>query len=142
MLKKLLLLAPVCLALSACVVYAPTYVSNSSKTVVHYEATSTSSQYSSNVKQKTKEVSERVVYKEKDAKQHTLAECDNFILPREVVPDYVTRNDLYSVTSTESLDLLLGNQVLQLQTYIDSMHSKIEQAHLEWLESCQKKLLD
>lgn len=142
MFKKLLTLAPVCLALSACVIYAPTYVSQPSTTVVHYEATSTSSASNSNVKQKTIEVSKRVVPKVQATTQRKLADCGTFTLPREAAPKNLTLLELEAATSATALDQLLGLRVIELQTYIDSMHSKIEQAHVKWLESCQKKLLD
>lgn len=142
MFKKILLLVPVCMILSACVVYAPTYVSQPSKTVVHYDTTSTSDSYNSNVTQKTNEVSKRVALKEAATKQRSLAVCGSFTLPREAIPAVITQDDLEASPDEKALDLLLGRKVLELQTYIEGMHSRIEQAHITWLESCNQKLLD
>jgi hypothetical protein len=94
------------------------------------------------VKQKTIEVSKRVVPKVQATTQRKLADCGTFTLPREAAPKNLTLLELEAATSATALDQLLGLRVIELQTYIDSMHSKIEQAHVKWLESCQKKLLD
>lgn len=142
MLKKLFVLPVVCLALSACVIYAPTYTSNPSKTVVHYESTSTVDSHETTVPQKTKEVSKRVESKATLPSQRSLAVCGAFTLPREVVPAYLTDDLMATAKDGQELDLILGKKVKELQTYIDGMHSKIEQAHQKWLESCKQKLLD
>lgn len=142
MLRKTLLLTSVCLALSACMLYAPTYVSQPSTTVVHVATTSTADSHDSNVKQKTTEVSKRVASKATTTKQRPLAVCGAFTLPREVVPEYLTEELMATAKDVDELDTLVGMKVKELQTYIDSMHSKIEQAHAKWLESCQQKLLD
>lgn len=142
MFKKILILVPVCLILSACVLYAPTYVTQTSKTVVHLDTTSTSGSYNSNVTQETTEVSERVVPKDTIVRRPSLAVCGSFILPREVVPAVITNADLEAAPDAEAIDVLLGGKVLELQTYIEGMHSRIEQAHVKWMESCNQKLLD
>lgn len=142
MFKKILPIVGVCLILSACVIYAPTYVSQPSRTVVHYDTTSTSGSFNSNVKQETNEVSERVASKATAKKQRPLAVCGAFTLPREAVPAVITSDDIESAPDAEALDQLLGGKVLELQTYIESMNSKFEQAHLKWMESCEQKLLD
>lgn len=142
MLRKILLLTPVCLALSACMIYAPTYVSETRSTVVHYESTSTQVPAVPVVKQETNEVSKRVASKPSPTGPRLLAVCGDFTLPREVKPDMMTPADLEDATSYAELDAKLAMQVKELQTYIGSMHSKIEQAHRKWMESCQQKLLD
>lgn len=140
---KIFILAPVCLALSACMLYAPTYESKTHTTVVHYETTSTVDSHDSTVKQKTTEVSKRVESKAPaPIKRPKLADCKAFTLPREAAPARFSEESFNKAVDNDQLDLLLITQINELQTYIDSMHSKIEQAHLEWLESCKQKLLD
>lgn len=142
MLRKILLLTPVCLALSACMIYAPTYVSETSSTVVHYESTSTQVHTAPVVKQETNEVSKRVVSKPSPTGPRLLAVCGDFTLPREVTPDMMTPDDMDESVKSADIDAMLATQVKELQTYIGNMHSKIEQAHRKWMESCQQKLLD
>lgn len=141
MLKKHLLLTLVCLTLSACMIYAPTYVSKSSPTVVHVESTSAVVSQDSPVTQKTNEVSKRVVLKEPPkSTQRSLAVCGTFTLPREAKPIFLTQLDMTSAPVDAQVDVVLAKKVKELQTYIDSMHSKVEQAHARWLESCEQKL--
>lgn len=138
--SKLAILLGVCLTLSACVIYAPTYVNNTQKTVVHYESTSS---LNTRQKQETIEVSERVDSKvNHHLKQRTLADCDPFSLPRGALkPRYLTDADLASAKDLATLDRMIGLKMKELQTYIDVMHSKYEQAHVKWMEACANKLL-
>lgn len=141
MLKKYLSLTLVCLTLSACMIYAPTYVSESSPTVVQIESTSATQTKERVVKQKTNEVSKRVVPKEPPkSTQRSLAVCGTFTLPREAKPIYLTYDDMVLAPIDAQVDVVLARKVKELQTYIDSMNSKIEQAHAKWLESCEQKL--
>lgn len=136
-------LASVCLTLSACVIYAPTYVSQPSTTVVHYESSSTVDSHQSTVTKQTNEVSERVEPKAPlPSTQRSLAACGAFTLPREAVPEFLTDEMMAVAKDSDELDAVLGNQISRLQTYIGSIHSKVEQAHQKWLESCNQKLLD
>lgn len=140
---RIFFLACVCSALSACVFYAPTYVSQPSTAVVHYESTSTVDSHEETVKQETIGRSERVVPKATSTrKQRTLAECEAFTLPRGVAPPYLTDKHIAAAKDGNEIDQLLGMKVKELQTYIDGMHSRLEQAHAKWLESCTQKLLD
>lgn len=140
--KKIVVLG-LCAALSACVVYAPTYVSEDQNTVVHYESTSTVDSHSSTVKPQTKEVSERVVQKVAQPRdQRPLAVCGAFTLPREAQkPEYLTDAMLANVKDLPELDRLVGLKMKELQTHIDKVHSRYEQAHDKWLEACIDKLL-
>ncbi len=138
--SKIALLLGVCLTLSACVVYAPTYVYEYQNTVVHYESTSTAN---SRVEQKTTEVSKRVDPKvERHLGQRTLADCDTFALPREAQrPKYLTDEELALATDLVTSDRIIGMKMKELQTHIETMHSKYEQAHQKWKETCANKLL-
>lgn len=136
-------LATVCFTLSACMIYAPTYVSQPSTTVVQYESSSTVDSHESTVIKTTNEVSERVVPKATlPSTQRSLAACGAFTLPREAVPEFLTDEMMAVAKDSDELDVVLGNQIARLQTYIDGMHSKVEQAHNKWLESCKQKVLD
>lgn len=139
--SKSALLFGVCLCLSACVFYTPTYVNNDQDAVVHYESTSTLVQ---SIQQETKEVSERVVQKvAKPKRQSTLAACGPFILPREAQkPKYLTDVDMLDAEDLPALDRMLGMKMKELQTHIDTLHSKYEQAHQRWLEVCMDKYSD
>lgn len=138
--SKIATLLGVCLTLSACVVYAPTYVVDTQDTVVHYESTSRTITVS---QQKTNEVSERVSPKVVQRDQRTLADCGAFILPREAQkPHYMTVDDMATAPGLAALDDMLGAKMKELQTHIDKLHSEYEQAHLKWMEACQKKLLN
>lgn len=140
---RFFLLAPVCLALSACMFYAPTYVSQHSTTVVHYESPSTVDSHDSTAITKTNEGSERVVSKAPlTSTKRSLAACGAFTLPREAIPEFLTDEMMATAKDSDELDVVLGNHIDKLQTYIESMHSKVEQAHQKWLESCKQKLLD
>jgi len=138
--SKIAVLLGVCLTLSACVVYAPAYVTNQN-TVVHYESTSTSSWRS---EQQTKEVSERVTPKAKPpTKERKLVSCDAFVLPRDAQkPKYLTAVDLATAKDLPALDKMIGVKMKELQTHIDTMHSKYEQAHQRWMETCTNKVLN
>jgi len=140
--KKMLLLG-VCVALSACVVYAPTYVSENRSTVVHNESTSTVDSHELAVTKETKEVSERVAQKAtRPRDQHPLAVCGAFTLPREAhKPEYLTEAHLALAKDLPELDKMIGAKMKELQTHIDSVHTKYEQAHNKWLEACIDKLL-
>lgn len=141
--KKNLLLS-VCVTLSACVVYAPTYVSEDQSTVVHYESTSTvGTNQSTPVTKQTNEVSKRVPPKAtRPRDQHTLAECGAFTLPREAQkPEYLTEAKLALAQDIPELDRIVGAKMKELQTHIDNMQSKYEQAHIKWMEACNDKLL-
>lgn len=135
--SKFLSVITVCVMLSACVIYTPTDVTYS--TVVHNETTSSTIL---DVEQKlTNGVSERVTRNALSSKQRTLADCDNFVLPRDIQkPKALTIDDISGPRSVEALDQLLIAKIDEYRTYIDSMHSKIEQAHQVWLESCQHKI--
>lgn len=136
-------LASVCLSLSACMIYAPTYVSQPSTTVVHYESSSTVDSHQSTVTKQTNEVSERVEPKAPlSSTQRSLAACGAFTLPREAVPIFLTQDDMTTAPPEAQVDMILAQKVKELQTYIDGIHSKVEQAHRKWLESCKQKLLD
>lgn len=136
-------LAPVCLALSACMIYAPTYVSQPSTTVVHYESSSTVDSRQSTVTKQTNEVSERVVQKAPlPSTQRSLAACGAFTLPREAIPEFLTDEMMAVAKDSDELDVVLGSHIDKLQTYIDGIHSEVEQAHQKWLESCKQKVLD
>jgi hypothetical protein len=124
-------------------IYAPTYVSQPSTTVVHYESSSTVDSHESAVTKQTNEVSERVVSKAPlPSTQRSLAACGAFTLPREAIPEFLTDEMMAVAKDSDELDVVLGNHIGKLQTYIDNMHSKVEQAHLRWMESCKQKLLD
>lgn len=135
--SKLATIFALCSLLSACVIYTPTAVTYS--TVVHNETTS--SVVSAPEKIKTIEVSERVVQKKPDNASRSVLSCDKFVLPRDTrKPKVLTRSDLEGPRSIEALDQLLMAKLDEYRTYVDSVHSEIEQAHLKWLESCQQKL--
>lgn len=138
--KKALLLG-VCLTLSACMVYAPTYVNQTQNTVVRHETTST---LNVRTKQETNEVSERVGPKVTlRSGQRTLADCDAFAHPRDArKPKYLTDVELASAEDLPAFDTMVAKKLKELQTYIDSFPSKYEQAHQRWLEACTNKLLD
>lgn len=138
--SKFAILLGVCLSLSACVVYAPTYISDTTNTVVHYESTSQS--YTTQ-KQETKEVSERVTLKAAQPRdQRSLADCGAFILPREAQkPRYLTDRDFALAKHPDQFDKMVAGHLKELQTHIDKLHSEYEQAHRRWMETCAKKLL-
>lgn len=139
--SKSALLLGVCLSLSACVVYAPTYVTNDQNTVVHYESTSTLTE---SRKQETIGVSERVVQKVAQSReQRTLADCGAFILPRGAQkPIYLTDVEFASAEDLPAFDTMVAKKLKELQIHIDKLHSEYEQAHVKWMESCNKKLLN
>lgn len=138
--SKIATLLGVCLTLSACMVYAPTYVNETQKTVVHYESTSS---LNNRLEQETIEVSERVDPKVKHhVSQRTLADCDTFALPRDAQkPKYLTDEEMASAKDLPTLDRMIGLKMKELQTHIDTMHSRYEQAHRKWMETCTNKLL-
>lgn len=138
--KALLFGVCLCLTLSACMVYAPTYVNENQNTVVHHESTSS---LDVRTKQETNEVSERVYPKVTlRSGQRTLADCDAFALPREVLkPKYLTDEELAMAEDLTAFDTLAATKLKELQIYIDSLPSKYEQAHKQWLEACTNKLL-
>lgn len=138
--SRIAIILGVCLTLSACVVYAPTYVDDNQKTVVHYESTSS---LNTRLEQKTTEVSKRVDPKVKHhLSQRTLADCDTFALPRDALkPMYLTDADLAAATDLATSDRIISTKMKELQTHIDGIYSKFEQAHQRWMETCAKKLL-
>lgn len=138
--KKALLLG-VCLTLSACVVYAPTYVKQTEETVVHNAATSSQNV---RIEQETKEVSERVDPKvTRRSGQRSLAVCGTFALPREAKkPRYLTDVELATAADLNMFDEMVARKMKELQTYIDKLDSDYEQAHNKWMETCSKKLLN
>lgn len=130
----------VCVLLSGCVIYAPTYVNKDRHTVVHYE--SSSSSVAANEIKETNEESVRVPEKPTQTSiKRTLANCDAFTLPREASrPKYLTEHDLVNAISDDEIDRILGLKIKELQTHIDKVHSRIEQAHVKWMEACEAKL--
>ena len=141
---RLLSTASVCLTLSACMIYAPTYAPQTSATVVHYEYAST--QIQTELKQKTTEAKARVeqVPVSHNGKR-SLDVCGKPTLPRGVRPVFLSADDIAATEASDdvkALDILVGTKVKELQTYIEHMHSEYEQAHAKWLESCKQKLLD
>lgn len=139
--SKIALLLGVCLTLSACMIYAPTYVDQTQNTVVHYETTS-----SLNVRteQETIEVSERVDPKVTlRSGQRTLADCGTFALPREAQkPKFLTEDELATAADIQVFDTMVARKLKELQTHIDKLHSEYEQAHKKWMETCSNKLLN
>lgn len=126
-----------CFILSACVVYTPNNVEYT--TVVHNETTSSVTIVTE--KTITNEVSGRVVQKQHSSAQRLLADCEPFALPRDVQkPKELYPEDLMGPRTVEELDRLLMSKIKEYQTYVDSAHSKIEQAHQKWLETCQQKV--
>lgn len=139
---RFLSLASVCFALSACMIYAPTYAPQTSTTVVHYESASAQTTLSE-LKQETNEATERVVLKPTFIKStKSIEACEKLILPREAKPIFLTRLDMTNADPTVEVDVLLAKKVKELQTHIETMNSRFEQAHAKWLESCKQKLLD
>lgn len=135
--KSILILA-LCSLLSACVNYTPTNVTYA--TVVHNESTS-SVVVTTSEKNTTNEVSGRVEQKSQTSIQRPLADCDKFVLPRDLrSPKALTKADLAGPRSLEALDHLLSDKLNEYQTYIDSLPSRVEQAHNKWLEACQQKV--
>lgn len=135
--SKFVTILALCSFLSACVIYTPTNFNYT--TVVHSE--STSSVASNLERTKTNEVSGRVAQNAHSSNQRSLADCKPFVLPRDIQkPKELTKVDLLGPRTLEAIDQLLVGKLDEYRTYVDSVHSKIEQAHHEWLESCQQKL--
>lgn len=139
--SKSALILGVCLSLSACMVYAPTYVEEKQNTVVHYESTS---QSRVDQKQETVGVPERVRTKVVHKRnQRTLADCGTFTLPREAQkPTYLTDDELAQPADSIIFDTMIARKLKELQNHIDNLHSEYEQAHIKWMETCAKKLLN
>ncbi len=139
---RFLSLASVCLALSACMIYAPTYAPQTSTTVVHYE-TASAQVVTPELKQQTIEAKERVVLKQAPVKPtRSIDECKPFTLPRGSTPDFWNDDTLGEVKSEAEFDAIVVNHIKVLQTHIKTMNSRFEQAHAKWLESCKQNLLD
>lgn len=137
--SKFVMVLTLCYLLSACVIYTPTNVTYS--TVVHNE--STSLVVNAPEKKLTNEVSGRVVQNKHTSAQRSLAECKPFALPRDILkPKELTEDDLAGPRTLEAIDQLLMFKIKEYRIHVDSVHSKIEQAHKKWLESCQQKLLE
>lgn len=136
--SKLLTVFTLCSLLSACVIYTPMNVSYS--TVVHTE--STSSVVTRDAERTiTNEVSGRVAPNAHSSKQRSLADCEPFALPRDTKkPKPLTRDDLAGPRTLQALDELVMGKLDEYRIHADSVHSKIEQAHQKWLESCQQKV--
>lgn len=136
--SKVTLLLGVCLLLSACVVYAPTYVNNDWNMMVHHESVPTLVERK---KEETIGTSERGESNTvKPRKQFTLADCGEFTLPREAQkPKYITDLDLVNIEDLLAFDRMLGLKMKELQTHIDTIHSKYEQAHRKWMDDCMVK---
>lgn len=135
--KSILILA-LCSFLSACVNYAPTNVTY--MTVVHNETTSS---VANMVPEKTRtiEVSGRVQQNSQTSIQRSLADCDKFVLPRDIRgPKALTKDDLAGPRTLIGIDHLVMSKLNEYQTHIDSLPSKIEQAHNKWLEVCLQKV--
>ena len=134
--SKNLLLA-LCITLSGCVIYSPTY--NSQETVIHYAASAVDNH--STVTTTTKAVTKRgQPEKPHSSAQRPLADCGRFDLPPAgPIPKQLTEGDLELATSDSEVDQMLSAYAKALRTYIDSERSKIEQAHKKWLDSCRQK---
>lgn len=136
---KLVTAVALFLLLSSCVIYMPKKSVYS--TVVYVN--NTSSSVSTVEKKITNGVSERVVENGQTSSQRSLAECPEFVLPRDTAkPKPLTKSDLEGPRSLQALDQLIMAKLAEYRTHTDIIHSKIEQAHREWLESCQQILLD
>lgn len=134
--SKLVTLLTLCTLLSACMIYTPQ--TNVYSTVVHNESTSSVLQPEKTI---TTEVSARVAQKTHSGIQRSLADCDNFVLPRDAhKPKVLTKNDLLGPRTIDALDQLLMAKIDEYRTYVDSINSKYEQAHQKWLETCQQKV--
>lgn len=135
--SRLVTILALCSLLSACVIYTPSNVTYT--TVVHNETTS--SVVNAPEKRKTNEVSGRVVQNKHTGAQRSLAECGPFILPRDIrKPEPLTRAHVIGPRTMDAVDDLFLHKLNEYRTYVDSVHSKIEQAHQKWLESCQQKV--
>ncbi|ARV76860.1 hypothetical protein PHABIO_229 [Pseudomonas phage Phabio] len=138
--SKLTIVIVLCSLLSACVIYTPTENVTYS-TVVH--SVTTSSVVNAPEKTITNEVSKRVVQEKHTSTQRSLADCKPFTLPRDVLkPKELKDEDLLGPRTLKAFDQLLVAKIKEYRTHVDSVHSKIEQAHQKWLESCQQKLLE
>ncbi|AEH03602.1 hypothetical protein AVT69_gp177 [Pseudomonas phage PhiPA3] len=134
--SKNLLLA-LCITLSGCVLYAPTY--NSQETVIHYAASAVDNH--STVTTTTNAVTQRgQTNKPHSSAQRLLADCGPFDLPPAgKVPKQPSEEDLELAINDAEVDKMISAYANSLRTYIASERSKIEQAHRSWLDSCRQK---
>lgn len=128
-LKRKLLLT-LCLALSGCVIYSPTYLNRT--IFVQNEEIIKNDRHDQRIFNTTTSSTIRETVKESPLKT-----CSEFTLPRKgAIPD-APHALLELAASQQEIDVILADYVKLLKSHISSERTKLEQAHKLWLDSCR-----